>query len=82
MYCGTTYCINIITCLSLPLQHSYTCIFECFQSDKIKCHTMSVLRPDKNCTDVEDIVFLYRYTSVYTSVLVSCFFCGTVFVAQ
>lgn len=41
--------------------------FFIFQSDKIKCHTMSVLRPDKNCTDVEDIVFLYRYTSVLVS---------------
>ncbi|KAL6536158.1 MutS protein msh5 [Orobanche hederae] len=30
------------------------------KSNKIKYYTMSVLSPDDNCTDVEDIVFLYR----------------------
>ncbi|KAK4439782.1 DNA mismatch repair protein MSH5 [Sesamum alatum] len=30
------------------------------ESSKIKYYTMSVLSPDDNCTDVEDIVFLYR----------------------
>ncbi|KAL6529465.1 MutS protein msh5 [Orobanche gracilis] len=30
------------------------------KSDKIKYYTMSVLSPDDNCKDVEDIVFLYR----------------------
>ncbi|KAL3636963.1 MutS protein msh5 [Castilleja foliolosa] len=30
------------------------------ESSKIKYYTMSVLSPDDNCADVEDIVFLYR----------------------
>ncbi|KAK6124596.1 hypothetical protein DH2020_041664 [Rehmannia glutinosa] len=30
------------------------------ESSKIKYYTMSVLSPDDKCTDVEDIVFLYR----------------------
>ncbi|KAL6536770.1 MutS protein msh5 [Orobanche minor] len=30
------------------------------KSNKIKYYTMSVLSPDDNCTDVEDVVFLYR----------------------
>lgn len=38
--------------------------FDNFQSDKIKYYTMSVLRPDNSHTDIEDIVFLYRYIYV------------------
>ncbi|KAF9589522.1 hypothetical protein IFM89_025240 [Coptis chinensis] len=30
------------------------------KSENIKFYTMSVLRPEKNCTDLEEIVFLYR----------------------
>ncbi|WOK91851.1 hypothetical protein Cni_G00542 [Canna indica] len=30
------------------------------QSENIKFYTMSVLRPDSNCTSNEDIIFLYR----------------------
>ncbi|KAH6778517.1 MUTS-like protein 5 [Perilla frutescens var. frutescens] len=30
------------------------------ESSKIKYYTMSVLSPDNRCTDIEDIVFLYR----------------------
>lgn len=30
------------------------------KSEKLKFYTMSVLRPENNSTDVEDIVFLYR----------------------
>ncbi|PWA44000.1 DNA mismatch repair protein MutS, type 1 [Artemisia annua] len=30
------------------------------QSDKVKYYTMSVLRPDNNSEDIEEIVFLYR----------------------
>nr|GEW33403.1 DNA mismatch repair protein MSH5 isoform X4 [Tanacetum cinerariifolium] len=30
------------------------------QSDKVKYYTMSVLRPDNNSEDIEDIVYLYR----------------------
>ncbi|KDP39150.1 hypothetical protein JCGZ_00907 [Jatropha curcas] len=30
------------------------------KSERVKFYTMSVLRPDDNSTDVEDIVFLYR----------------------
>lgn len=30
------------------------------QSDKVKYYTMSVLRPDNNTEDMEEIVFLYR----------------------
>jgi len=32
-----------------------------FQSEMLNFYTMSVLRPDNNSTDIEDIVFLYRY---------------------
>ncbi|XP_059664844.1 DNA mismatch repair protein MSH5 isoform X3 [Cornus florida] len=41
------------------IDHFVTCC-EPPKSDKIKYYTMSVLRPDNNCTDIEDIVFLYR----------------------
>ncbi|KAK9269036.1 hypothetical protein L1049_000804 [Liquidambar formosana] len=46
------------------------------KSEKIKFYTMSVLRPDNNCTDVEDIVFLYRYilVTLYTLLLPRKFF--------
>ncbi|KAJ8484281.1 hypothetical protein OPV22_016766 [Ensete ventricosum] len=30
------------------------------QSENIKFYTMSVLKPDSNCTSTEDIIFLYR----------------------
>ncbi|XP_043810860.1 DNA mismatch repair protein MSH5 isoform X9 [Manihot esculenta] len=36
------------------------------KSDKVKFYTMSVLRPDNNSTDVEDIVFLYRLVPGHT----------------
>ncbi|XP_074379535.1 DNA mismatch repair protein MSH5 isoform X2 [Apium graveolens] len=48
---------KVLVCTHLTEIFDHGCLLE---SDKIKCHTMSVLRPDKNPTDVEDIVFLYR----------------------
>lgn len=44
-------------------------VFYQFQSDKVKFYTMSVLRPDNNSTDVEDIVFLYRYFSISCQII-------------
>ncbi|XP_063944989.1 DNA mismatch repair protein MSH5 isoform X3 [Daucus carota subsp. sativus] len=48
---------KVLVCTHLTEIFDEGCLLE---SDKVKCHTMSVLRPDKNCTDIEDIVFLYR----------------------
>ncbi|KAA8523663.1 hypothetical protein F0562_010086 [Nyssa sinensis] len=48
---------KVLVCTHLTELFSDSCLPE---SDKIKYYTMSVLRPDNNCTDVEDIVFLYR----------------------
>nr|XP_009608750.1 DNA mismatch repair protein MSH5 isoform X3 [Nicotiana tomentosiformis] len=49
---------HFVSCYDPPkTKNSY---LDKFQSDRIKCYTMSVLSPDKDCADVEDIVFLYR----------------------
>lgn len=40
-----------------------------FQSEKIKFYTMSVLRPDTESANMEEIVFLYRYGVSLTSIL-------------
>ncbi|KAK2990032.1 hypothetical protein RJ640_004710 [Escallonia rubra] len=48
---------KVLVCTHLTEIFDDSCLLE---SDKIKYYTMSVLRPDNNCTDVEDIVFLYR----------------------
>ncbi|KAK3017405.1 hypothetical protein RJ639_006699 [Escallonia herrerae] len=48
---------KVLICTHLTEIFDDSCLL---QSDKIKYYTMSVLRPDNNCTDVEDIVFLYR----------------------
>ncbi|XP_059664842.1 DNA mismatch repair protein MSH5 isoform X2 [Cornus florida] len=57
---------HFVTCCEPPKVLVCTHLSELFndsylpESDKIKYYTMSVLRPDNNCTDIEDIVFLYR----------------------
>lgn len=38
----------------------------CIQSEKINFYTMSVLTTDNNCSDVEEIVFLYRLVPGHT----------------
>ncbi|OVA07809.1 DNA mismatch repair protein MutS [Macleaya cordata] len=48
---------KVLVCTHLTEIFSESCLLK---SEKIKFYTMSVLRPDNNCTDVEDIVFLYR----------------------
>lgn len=47
----------MLVCTHLTEIFDNSCLLE---SDRIKCYTMSVLSPDKDCADVEDIVFLYR----------------------
>lgn len=57
---------HFVTCDDPPKVLACTHLTEMFnekclpKSEKIKFYTMSVLRPDNSCTDVEDIVFLYR----------------------
>lgn len=49
---------KVLVCTHLTEIFSESCLSK---SEKIKFYTMSVLRPDNSsCTDVEDIVFLYR----------------------
>lgn len=48
---------KVLVCTHLTELFDNSCLLE---SDRIKCYTMSVLSPDKDCADVEDIVFLYR----------------------
>ncbi|CAK9139665.1 unnamed protein product [Ilex paraguariensis] len=48
---------KVLVCTHLTEIFDNSCLPK---SEKIKYYTMSVLRPDDNCTDVEDIVFLYR----------------------
>ncbi|KAI3948865.1 hypothetical protein MKX01_022279 [Papaver californicum] len=49
---------KVLVCTHLTEIFSESCLLT---SEKIKFYTMSVLRPDNSsCTDVEDIVFLYR----------------------
>lgn len=38
--------------------------FGLFQSEQIKCYTMSILGSDDNSPHIEDIIFLYRYLFV------------------
>ncbi|CAN4118258.1 unnamed protein product [Withania somnifera] len=49
---------KVLVCTHLTEIFDNSCLLE--ESDRIKCYTMSVLSPDKDCADVEDIVFLYR----------------------
>ncbi|XP_060207259.1 DNA mismatch repair protein MSH5 isoform X4 [Lycium barbarum] len=49
--------LQVLVCTHLTEIFDNSCLLE---SDRIKCYTMSVLSPDKDCADVEDIVFLYR----------------------
>lgn len=57
------FCLSYchFTVLKLRWQKFY----DYFQSEKLKFYTMSVLRPENNSTDVEDIVFLYRYIYIF-----------------
>ncbi|XP_049360396.1 DNA mismatch repair protein MSH5 isoform X3 [Solanum verrucosum] len=48
---------KVLVCTHLTEIFDNSCLLE---SDRIKCYTMSVLSRDKDCADVEDIVFLYR----------------------
>ncbi|XP_049401333.1 DNA mismatch repair protein MSH5 isoform X2 [Solanum stenotomum] len=48
---------KVLICTHLTEIFDNSCLLE---SDRIKCYTMSVLSPEKDCADVEDIVFLYR----------------------
>ncbi|KAG8386113.1 hypothetical protein BUALT_Bualt03G0115200 [Buddleja alternifolia] len=53
--CGNPPKVLLSTHLSEIFENGYL-----LESSKIKYYTMSVLSPDDKCTDVEDIVFLYR----------------------
>ncbi|RVW99534.1 DNA mismatch repair protein MSH5 [Vitis vinifera] len=48
---------KVLVCTHLTEMFNESCLPK---SEKIRFYTMSVLRPDNNCTDIEDIVFLYR----------------------
>ncbi|XP_059292022.1 DNA mismatch repair protein MSH5 isoform X2 [Lycium ferocissimum] len=52
---------KVLVCTHLTEIFDNSCLLE---SDRIKCYTMSVLSPDKDCADVEDIVFLYRKDNI------------------
>ncbi|KAK6946930.1 DNA mismatch repair protein MutS, C-terminal [Dillenia turbinata] len=64
LLCGTIS--HFVTCKEPPKVLVCTHLTEIFnenclpKTENIKFHTMSVLRPDKNSADTEDIVFLYR----------------------
>ncbi|KAA3452924.1 DNA mismatch repair protein MSH5 [Gossypium australe] len=53
--------IEVLVCTHLTELFNESCLPK---SEKINFYTMSVLRPDENSTNVEDIIFLYRYSSV------------------
>ncbi|KAF6168217.1 hypothetical protein GIB67_011602 [Kingdonia uniflora] len=53
--CGD--CPKVLVCTHLTEIFSESCLLK---SETIKFYTMSVLRPDNNCANIEDIVFLYR----------------------
>ncbi|PIA36727.1 hypothetical protein AQUCO_03300143v1 [Aquilegia coerulea] len=53
----------VLVCTHLTEIFNESCLVK---SEKIKFYTMSVLRPDENSTDVEDIVFLYRLVPGHT----------------
>ncbi|XP_010244492.1 PREDICTED: DNA mismatch repair protein MSH5 isoform X3 [Nelumbo nucifera] len=48
---------KVLVCTHLTEIFSESCLLK---TENVKVYTMSVLRPDANCSDVEDIVFLYR----------------------
>lgn len=48
---------KVLVCTHLTEIFNDSC---CIQSEKINFYTMSVLTTDNNCSDVEEIVFLYR----------------------
>ncbi|PHT35937.1 DNA mismatch repair protein MSH5 [Capsicum baccatum] len=48
---------KVLVCTHLTEIFDNSCLLEL---DRIKCYTMSVLSPDKDCANVEDLVFLYR----------------------
>ncbi|PPR89148.1 hypothetical protein GOBAR_AA31540 [Gossypium barbadense] len=52
---------KVLVCTHLTELFNESCLPK---SEKINFYTMSVLRPDENATNVEDIIFLYRYNSV------------------
>ncbi|XVF03835.1 hypothetical protein REPUB_Repub05bG0026900 [Reevesia pubescens] len=52
---------KVLVCTHLTELFNESCLPK---SEKINFYTMSVLRPDENSTNVEDIIFLYRYSSV------------------
>ncbi|KAJ8754599.1 hypothetical protein K2173_010690 [Erythroxylum novogranatense] len=52
---------KVLVCTHLTELLNESCLLEaCFLSEMVKFYTMSVLRPDNNSGNVEDIVFLYR----------------------
>ncbi|XP_077243681.1 MUTS-homologue 5 isoform X2 [Tasmannia lanceolata] len=51
---------KVLACTHLTEIFSESCFLK---FENIKFYTMSVLRPDKNCTNIEDIIFLYRLVS-------------------
>ncbi|KAM6554193.1 hypothetical protein CsatB_014955 [Cannabis sativa] len=53
---------KVLVCTHLTELFDENCLSK---SEKIKFYTMSVLRPDNNSTDTDDIVFLYRLVPGY-----------------
>ncbi|XP_039140049.1 DNA mismatch repair protein MSH5 isoform X1 [Dioscorea cayenensis subsp. rotundata] len=57
---------HFVSCEYPPMVLLCTHLVEIFngcylpKSENIKVYTMSILRPDNNCTNIEDIIFLYR----------------------
>lgn len=54
---------KVLVCTHLTEIFNDSC---CIQSEKINFYTMSVLTTDNNCSDVEEIVFLYRLVPGHT----------------
>ncbi|KAJ4844394.1 MutS protein msh5 [Turnera subulata] len=48
---------KVLVCTHLTELFNENCLPK---SERVKCYTMSVLRPEENSADIEEIVFLYR----------------------
>ncbi|KAF2285735.1 hypothetical protein GH714_007517 [Hevea brasiliensis] len=69
----STCCENSIRKLVLVCTHLTEFFSDIYlpKSERVKFYTMSVLRPDNNSTDIEDIVFLYRYFSISFQIILT-----------
>ncbi|XP_039057692.1 DNA mismatch repair protein MSH5-like [Hibiscus syriacus] len=57
LYCRIVFFYDVLVCTHLTELFNKSCLPK---SEKINFYTMSMLRPQENSTNVEDIIFLYR----------------------